>query len=120
MQPAGGVALSLRGVRRVFDNRLVVIEGMDLEIAAGEFVAILGPSGGGKSTLTALLFRFYVPEQGSVLIDGRDAHEFDLTALRGQMALVPQDVLLFGGSIAENIRYGNPGESMEEIQEAAR
>jgi ATP-binding cassette subfamily B protein len=97
-----------------------VLTAVSLQARPGEVTALVGPSGAGKSTLTALLFRFYVPEQGRLLIDGRDAREFDLSALRGQMALVPQDVLLFGGSIAENIRYGKPGATMEEVQAAAQ
>lgn len=99
---------------------VAVLSDISLKARPGEVTALVGPSGAGKSTLTALLFRFYLPDQGRVLIDGRDAHEFDLSALRGQMALVPQDVLLFGGSIADNIRYGKPGATMEEIQEAAK
>lgn len=97
-----------------------VLTHISLKAKPGEVTALVGPSGAGKSTLTALLFRFYVPEQGRVFVDGRDANEFDLTALRGQMALVPQDVLLFGGSIAENIRYGKPGARMDEVQAAAQ
>ena len=80
---------------------------------------MVGPSGAGKSTLTALLFRFYAPESGRLLVDGRDARELDLSALRDQMALVPQDVILFGGTIAENIQYGKPGATMDEIRDAA-
>src|ERR1700676_3089141 len=68
MQPSGGVALSLKGVRKVFDNHLVVIEGMDLEIAAGEFIAILGPSGCGKSTLLRLVARLLEPTAGHIAI----------------------------------------------------
>jgi ATP-binding cassette subfamily B protein len=98
---------------------VAVLTDISLKARPGEVTALVGPSGAGKSTLTALLFRFYVPEQGRLLIDGREAHEFDLNSLRGQMALVPQDVLLFGGSIAENIRYGKPSATMEEIQAAA-
>ena len=99
---------------------VTVLTNISLKAQPGEVTALVGPSGAGKSTLTALLFRFYAPERGSVLIDGRNANEFDLTTLRGQMALVPQDVLLFGGSIAENIRYGKPGATMEEVRAAAQ
>jgi ATP-binding cassette subfamily B protein len=99
---------------------MAVLTDISLKARPGEVTALVGPSGAGKSTLTALLFRFYVPKQGRLLIDGRDAHEFDLSALRGQMALVPQDVVLFGGSIAENIRYGKPSATIEEIQNAAQ
>jgi ATP-binding cassette subfamily B protein len=98
---------------------IAVLADISLHARPGEVSALVGPSGAGKSTLTALLYRFYAPEQGRVLFDGRDAREFDLTALRAQMALVPQDVLLFGGSIAENIRYGKPGATLDEIKSAA-
>ena len=98
---------------------IAVLADISLHARPGEVTALVGPSGAGKSTLTALLYRFYAPEQGRVLFDGRDAREFDLTALRAQMALVPQDVLLFGGSIAENIRYGKPGATLDEIKSAA-
>ena len=98
---------------------VAVLADISLRARPGEVTALVGPSGAGKSTLTALLYRFYAPEQGRVLFDGRDAREFDLTALRGQMALVPQDVLLFGGSIADNIRYGKPGATPDEIKAAA-
>jgi ABC transporter fused permease/ATP-binding protein len=99
---------------------VAVLADISLHARPGEVTALVGPSGAGKSTLTALLYRFYAPEQGRVLFDGRDARDFDLTALRGQMALVPQDVLLFGGSIAENIRYGKPGATLDEIKAAAQ
>jgi ABC transporter fused permease/ATP-binding protein len=114
--------VELRGVTFRYPSRpeVPVLTDISLKAQPGEVTALVGPSGAGKSTLTALLFRFYTPEKGNVLIDGRDANEFDLTMLRDQMALVPQDVLLFGGSIAENIRYGKPGATMEEIRAAAQ
>jgi ABC-type multidrug transport system fused ATPase/permease subunit len=83
-------------------------------------VALVGPSGAGKSTLVSLLLRFYDPDRGRILLDGKDAREYDLLALRGRMAVVPQDVLLFGGSIGENIAYGRPGASEQEVIAAAR
>lgn len=94
----------------------------DITLAAqpGQRIALVGPSGAGKSTLTALLLRFYDPESGRLLLDGRDARDYPLAWLRGQMAIVPQDILLFGGTIAENIVYGRPGASAEEVREAAR
>jgi ATP-binding cassette subfamily B protein len=97
-----------------------VLKGVTLALRAGERVALVGPSGAGKSTLVSLLLRFYDPDSGSILLDGRDAREYDLLALRAQMAVVPQDVLLFGGSIGENIAYGRPGASEDEIIAAAR
>ena len=81
---------------------------------------MVGPSGSGKSTVVSLLLRFYDPESGQILIDGKDAKSYSLTDLRNNMAIVPQDVLLFGGSIKENIAYGKPDATIEEIAEAAR
>src|SRR5207244_10225037 len=97
-----------------------VLKGVSLEARAGQRIALVGPSGAGKSTLVSLLLRFYEPEYGRLLIDGRDAREYDLHALRSQMAIVPQDVVLFGGTIADNIGYGRPGSSPAERQVAAR
>ena len=86
-----------------------VLHQLSLTVRPGERIALVGPSGAGKSTITALLLRFYEPEAGTVTIDGRDARTYPLTWLRGQMAIVPQDVTLFGGTIAENIVYGRAG-----------
>ncbi len=97
-----------------------VLHAINLAAASGERIAVVGPSGAGKSTLISLLLRLYDPSAGRLLIDGRDARDYRLTELRGQMAMVPQEVLLFGGSIAENIAYGKPGVSREEIEQAAR
>ena len=96
-----------------------VLREISLTASAGERIALVGPSGAGKSTLTALLLRFYEPESGRVMIDGRDSREYPLRWLRGQMAIVPQDVLLFGGTIAENIVYGRPGSDDAAIRQAA-
>jgi ABC-type multidrug transport system fused ATPase/permease subunit len=81
---------------------------------------LVGPSGAGKSTIISLLLRLYDPSSGRLIIDGRDARDYPLAGLRRQMSMVPQEVLLFGGSIAENIAYGKPGASAAEIEEAAR
>jgi ATP-binding cassette subfamily B protein len=97
-----------------------VLRGVSLRAEAGQRIALVGPSGAGKSTLVSLLLRFYDPVGGRVSIDGRDARDYELRELRSQMAVVPQDVLLFGGTIAENITYGRPGATEEEITEAAR
>jgi ATP-binding cassette subfamily B protein len=97
-----------------------VLSGVTLEARAGQRVALVGPSGAGKSTLVSLLLRFYEPDAGRIVIDGRDAREYDLHALRSQTAVVPQDVMLFGGSIAENIAYGKPGATQDEVEDAAR
>jgi len=92
----------------------------NLTVMPGEQVAIVGPSGAGKSTIAALLLRFYEPSQGQLLFDDKPATHIPLTQLRKQLALVPQDVLLFGGTIRENILYGKPGASQEEVESAAR
>jgi ATP-binding cassette subfamily B protein len=97
-----------------------VLRGVSLEAQPGQRIALVGPSGAGKSTLTALLLRFYDPDKGLIRVDGRDVRGYDLHQLRAQMALVPQDVILFGGTIAENIAYGKPGASQKEIEQAAR
>jgi ATP-binding cassette subfamily B protein len=97
-----------------------VLHDISLRAEPGQRIALVGPSGAGKSTLVALLLRFYDPLGGRILIDGKDVREYDLSELRSQMALVPQDVLLFGGTILENIAYGRPGASEEEVIEAAR
>lgn len=97
-----------------------VLRELSFPVKSGQRVALVGPSGAGKSTVVSLLLRFYEPAQGKILIDGLDYTGYDLTALRSQMALVPQDVVLFGGTIRDNIAYGKPGCSDEEVVEAAR
>ncbi|MEK0312786.1 ABC transporter ATP-binding protein [Cohnella sp. 56] len=101
-------------------GRTVVLRDVNLSIAAGETVALVGPSGGGKSTLCSLLPRFYDPDDGAVLIDGRDVRGIRLDSLRAQIGIVQQDVFLFDGSIRDNIAYGKLGASEEEIWQAAR
>jgi ABC-type multidrug transport system fused ATPase/permease subunit len=83
-------------------------------------VALVGASGAGKSTIASLLLRLHEPTSGALFYDGRDSREYFLSALRSQIALVPQDIFLFGGTIRENISYGKPDASEEEIFEAAR
>jgi ABC transporter fused permease/ATP-binding protein len=116
----GEVAFEAVSFRYPARPEVAVLHDITLAARPGERIALVGPSGAGKSTLTALLLRFYDPEQGRLLIDGRDARDYPLAWLRGQMAIVPQDILLFGGTIAENIVYGRPGASAEDVREAAR
>jgi ABC-type multidrug transport system fused ATPase/permease subunit len=97
-----------------------VLKDISLTAYNGEQVAIVGPSGAGKSTIASLLLQFYEPDSGGLFFDERPASEFPLSQLRRQMAFVPQDVILFGGSIKENIAYGKPGASDEEIIAAAK
>ena len=112
----------LEQVRFTYPSRegVEVLHGIDLAAAPGQRIALVGPSGAGKSTIISLLLRLYDPSSGRLVIDGKDAREYPLTALRAQMSMVPQEVLLFGGSIAENIAYGKPGATRAEIEEAAR
>lgn len=97
-----------------------VLKEINLHANPGEQVAIVGPSGAGKSTIVSMLLRFYEPSSGTILFDTKPSDQFPLSQLRRQMAFVPQDVILFGGSIKENIAYGKPGASDEEIMHAAR
>jgi ABC-type multidrug transport system fused ATPase/permease subunit len=97
-----------------------VLKDVSLTANNGEQIAIVGPSGAGKSTIASLLLKFYEPDNGQISFDGRKASEFPLTQLRKQMAFVPQDVILFGGSIKENISYGKPTATDEEIIDAAK
>ncbi|MEO6168643.1 MAG: ABC transporter transmembrane domain-containing protein [Chitinophagales bacterium] len=99
---------------------VTVLKNVTLSANAGEQIALVGPSGAGKSTVASLLLRFYEPEKGKLLFDGRDAKKFPLSELRKQMALVPQDVVLFGGSIRENIAYGKFDATDDEIMEASK
>lgn len=114
--------VTFEGVRFSYPSRpeIEVLRGIDLSARSGQRIAVVGPSGAGKSTLISLLLRLYDPSSGRLLIDGRDAREYPVADLRDQMSMVPQEVLLFGGTIAENIAYGRPGASPEEIEEAAR
>jgi ABC-type multidrug transport system fused ATPase/permease subunit len=117
---AGDVAFERVTFRYPARPDVSVISEVSLTVRSGEKVALIGPSGAGKSTLTALLMRFYEPDDGRVLIDGRDARTYPLAWLRAQVAIVPQEILLFGGSIEENIGYGRLSATAEEIREAAR
>jgi ATP-binding cassette subfamily B protein len=97
-----------------------VLKGLSLEVKAGQKVALVGPSGAGKSTIVQLLLRFYQIHSGEILVDGKSIYDYDISEFRKNMAVVPQEVLLFGGTIRENILYGNPDASEAEIEEAAR
>ena len=97
----------------------LALDGFDLRIAPGETVAIVGPSGAGKTTIFNLLLRFYDPERGAVRLDGVNIRDLRLTEVRRAMAIVPQEPVLFTASVAENIRYGRPDASDTEVKEAA-
>jgi len=97
----------------------LALDGFDLRVAPGETVAIVGPSGAGKTTIFNLLVRFYDPEKGSIQIDGVNIRDLRLVDLRRAMAIVPQEPVLFTASVAENIRYGRPDASDADVKEAA-
>jgi ATP-binding cassette subfamily B protein len=97
-----------------------VLHELSFHVAPGKRVALVGPSGAGKSTVFSLILGFHQPESGRVLFDGADAAELQLSSLRKQIAVVPQEVMLFGGSIRENIEYGRPGGSASDIENAAK
>lgn len=97
-----------------------VLEHVSVKIEAGKTVALVGPSGGGKTTFCSLIPRFYEVNSGSICIDGRDIRDVELKSLRESIGIVQQDVYLFGGSVGENIAYGKPDATREEIEEAAK
>ncbi len=99
---------------------LPVLKDINMHIKAGQRIALVGQSGAGKSTLTQLLLKFYKPDSGTITVDDLDINDMNLTHYRNNLAIVPQEVILFGGSIRENISYGKPGASESEIIEAAR
>jgi ATP-binding cassette subfamily B protein len=96
-----------------------VLRNLRFEVAPGERIAIVGPSGGGKSTLVSLLLRFHDPTEGRILVDGRDVRQYKLESLRGQISTVPQDSVLFVTSVRDNIALASPGAGMDEVIEAA-
>jgi ABC-type multidrug transport system fused ATPase/permease subunit len=115
----GKIAFEGVGFRYPSRDEVTVLKDVSFTVEPGQEVAIVGPSGAGKSTIASLLLKFYEPNSGRILFDGRDSALFPVTALRAQMAVVMQDVFLFGGSIRENIGYGRPGAGEEEIISAA-
>jgi ABC-type multidrug transport system fused ATPase/permease subunit len=97
-----------------------VLKSISFKAHSGETVALVGSSGSGKSTIASLILRFYDPQQGTIEIDGVNSKDISLTELRKQIALVPQDVILFAGSIKDNIAYGKPNATDAEIEEASK
>ena len=136
--PAGGGEVELRGVTLRYDSgeaagaatdpdqdqvgskSVAALEGIDLRIEAGKTVALVGPSGAGKTSLVGLIARLYDPSEGTVLVDGADIREVDVGSLRSEVAFVADDSFLFTASVAENIAYARQDTSLEEIEAAAR
>lgn len=114
--------VSFEGISFAYPSRaeMQVLKGVHITAEPGEQIALVGPSGAGKSTMVAMILQFYHPDSGRIVFDGLDSSTIPLSQLRRQMAFVPQDVMLFGGTIRENIAYGNPDASEEEIIAAAR
>ena len=114
--------IKFQDVDFAYPNRadIPVLKNLNFSIKAGQQVALVGPSGAGKSTITSLILKFYTAQKGEVLIDGINIMDYGLENLRSSMAIVPQDVILFGGSIYDNILYGKPNATKEEVQKAAK
>ncbi|PSL43372.1 ABC-type multidrug transport system fused ATPase/permease subunit [Chitinophaga niastensis] len=114
--------ISFRNISFHYPTRpdLNIMNDVSFDVYADQKVALVGPSGAGKSTIVSLLLRLYDPVNGQILFDGRESHTIPLSQLRAQMAVVPQDVFLFGGTIAENIAYGKPNATIAEMEEAAK
>lgn len=115
-------AVAFEGVHFHYPSRpdQAVLDGVDFAVEPGRRIALVGPSGAGKSTIFSLILGYYQPGEGSVKFDGRNAGLLDVQALRREIAVVPQEVMLFGGTILENIEYGRPGARREEVIEAAK
>lgn len=115
-------SIAFKDVQFAYPSRkeINVLKGLDLNINPGEKVALVGPSGAGKSTIIQLLMRFYKVNNGEITVDGKNLLEYDLSAYRSNVGIVPQEVILFGGTIRENIAYARPNATDEEIEEAAR
>jgi len=118
--PRGRGHISFAGVSFGYSDEQKVLEDISFEVLPGKMVALVGPTGVGKTSLISLLARFYDPKEGSILIDGHDLRNVTLKSLREQISVVLQDVFLFGGSIAENIAYGCEHATFEEIVNAAK
>ncbi|MGN7810980.1 ABC transporter ATP-binding protein [Flavobacterium sp. 22076] len=101
-------------------QEIQVLKDVNFKAEFGQKIAIVGPSGAGKSTISSLLLRFYDITSGEITVDGKNIYDYDLEDLRGNMSIVPQDVILFGGTIRENIAYGKPDATDEEIIQAAK
>lgn len=120
IQPHGKIELQKINFSYPSRENFEVLKDISFTANAGDTVALVGSSGSGKSTIANLILRFYHPMKGQILLDGQNINEIDLTLLRQQIAYVPQEVILFAGTIAENIAYGKVGATQLEIEEAAK
>lgn len=116
----GPMSVAFKDVHFEYNPNEPIIKGINLEVPAGKICALVGPSGGGKTTLFNLLERFYEPQQGKILINDKDIKDYTLASLRKNIAEVSQDVFLFNGTIEDNIKYGAPDATPEEIENAAK
>jgi ABC-type multidrug transport system fused ATPase/permease subunit len=117
--PPGGGRVELRGVTFGYDGGEPVLRDIDLDVEAGKTVALVGPTGSGKTTLVMLIPRLYDTDRGAILVDGVDVRALDPASLRGEVAVVSDDAFLFSASLGENIAYARPDASDEEVREAA-
>jgi ABC-type multidrug transport system fused ATPase/permease subunit len=113
-------AIRFEDVSFAYDEARPILHNISLEVEPGKTLALVGPTGAGKTTLAGLIPRFFDPTHGRVLIDGQDVRDMQLASLRAQVSLVPQEAFLFPFTVAENIAYGRPTASLHEIETAAR
>jgi subfamily B ATP-binding cassette protein MsbA len=109
-----------RNVSFSYNNDIQALKDISVKVMGGEKIALVGPSGGGKSTFVNMIPRFYEAQKGNIYIDGIDTHEVDLYSIRSQIAIVPQEVILFSGTVFTNIQYGRLEATGEEVVQAAR
>ncbi|MFL5873828.1 MAG: ABC transporter ATP-binding protein [Solirubrobacterales bacterium] len=117
--PPGDGSVELRGVTLRYGDAAPALSALDLDVEAGKTIALVGPSGAGKTSLVGLVARLYDPVQGTVLVDGADVRDVDIESLRSQIAFVADDSFLFTASVAENIAYAHQDSSLEQIEAAA-